>query len=242
MRKNLFFSIWMLLSLCTAAVSFSSCEKEDEKNGTNTENTNGGNTNGENGNGGNSNGENGNGGNSTADAVLINGVRWATCNVDQPGTFAASPETPGMFYQWNRKKAWPATGSVTGWDNSYPTGDSWEAANDPSPAGYRVPTLDEIKKLLDETNVSNEWTTVNNVKGRKFTDKNNGNSIFLPAVGYRYSSYGTLDYDGASGYYWRSAVLERDERYASNLYFDSYVADWAVNYRSCGFSVRPVAE
>ena len=37
------------------------------------------------------------------DGVVINGVRWATRNVDKPGTFAANPEDAGMLYQWNRK-------------------------------------------------------------------------------------------------------------------------------------------
>ena len=40
--------------------------------------------------------------------VVINGVRWATCNVDAPGNFAANPEDAGMFYQWNRKVGWSA--------------------------------------------------------------------------------------------------------------------------------------
>ena len=35
--------------------------------------------------------------------VSIIGVTWATRNVDAPGKFAATPEDPGMFYQWNRK-------------------------------------------------------------------------------------------------------------------------------------------
>ena len=38
--------------------------------------------------------------------VEINGVTWATRNVDAPGTFAAKPEDMGMFYQWNSKVSW----------------------------------------------------------------------------------------------------------------------------------------
>ena len=40
------------------------------------------------------------------DGVVINGVKWATCNVDEAGAFAPTPE-----------------------------GTEWEKANDPSPAG-----------------------------------------------------------------------------------------------------------
>ena len=46
--------------------------------------------------------------------VIINGVKWATCNVDAPGTFAAAPESAGMFYQWNRKIGWSATDPMGG--------------------------------------------------------------------------------------------------------------------------------
>jgi len=180
--------------------------------------------------------------------VLINGVRWATCNVAAPGTFAAKPEDAGMFYQWNRRKAWPVTGKVSGWDSSKPTGSVWTKANDPSPAGWRVPTLDEVKKLLDKDKVNHKWTTVNGVKGRRFTDKATGNSIFLPAVGCRYSD-GTLDEgylrgDGTpsglkDGYYWSGT------QYDNALGF-CYEPDYA-GLNNCyesrrGYSVRPVAD
>ena len=182
--------------------------------------------------------------------VLINGVKWATCNVDAPGTFAAAPESAGMFYQWNRKIAWSATDPMvnsndgTEWDSSLPEGTTWTKANDPSPAGYRVPTFDEIKSLLDEDKVTNEWTNNYNgtgVSGRIFTDKNNGNSIFLPAVGYRDYYYdGTLYSAGSYGGYWSST--QDDSDYAYDLSFYSDGADWGNDNRSFGLSVRPVAE
>ena len=31
------------------------------------------------------------------EGIVINGVRWATRNVDAFGTFAERPESPGMF-------------------------------------------------------------------------------------------------------------------------------------------------
>jgi len=172
--------------------------------------------------------------------VVINGVCWATRNVAEPGTFADKPEDAGMFYQWNHRKAWPATGSVTGWDSSDASGSSWAKANDPSPAGWRVPTLAEIKKLLDTNKVRNEWTTVNGVYGRKFTDKTSGKSIFLPAAGYRSYYVGVLYYAGNYGYYWSSTQI--DGYFACFLYFNSGNANWDYYYRSNGFSVRSVAE
>jgi hypothetical protein len=180
---------------------------------------------------------------STPEPVLINGVRWAICNVDQPGTFAAKPEDSGMFYQWNRKKAWATTGDeVTGWDASTPTGDSWTKENDPSPAGYRVPTRNEIKALLDTDKVGSEWTTVNGVTGRKFTDKTTGNSIFLPAVGNRAGNKKMPNYSGTLGLYGSSTAY--DSIFVSGLSFhinSSSPGDCSINC-NVGFRVRPVAE
>jgi uncharacterized protein (TIGR02145 family) len=174
------------------------------------------------------------------ESVVINGVRWATRNVAEPGTFAANPEDSGMFYQWNRKTAYAATGDVTDRDSSFPTGTEWEKANDPSPAGFRLPTRQEQESLLDESKVTNEWTTVNGVAGMKFTDKKTGNSIFCPAAGYRDDNAGTLNTAGEYGTYWSST--ENDSYSAYFLYFDSSYADMDEEYREDGFSVRCVTE
>lgn len=137
--------------------------------------------------------------------VTINGVEWATRNVNAPGTFAASPESAGKLYQWNRKKSWAATGPVSsiGWNFDAP-GDEWERAKDPSPVGYRLPTEEEISTLLDSTKVSAIWTIQKGVPGEKFTDIATGNSIFLPAVGARNKDNGKLINVGVLGWYWSS--------------------------------------
>jgi len=175
------------------------------------------------------------------ECVWINGVCWATRNVDEPGTFVKNPEDTGMFYQWNRKTAWAATGAVTGWDSTTPTGTTWEKANDPSPEGYRVPTLGEIQKLLDATKVASAWVTQNGVPGRKFTDIATGNSIFLPAVRYRLSYDGSLASGSVVGFYWSST--QNGSASAYDLYFHSNGnIGWTGNVRENGFSMRPVAE
>jgi uncharacterized protein (TIGR02145 family) len=176
--------------------------------------------------------------------VVINGVKWATRNLAAPGTFAAKPEDAGMFYQWNRKKAWPATGDVTGWDVIIPEGNSWTKANDPSPAGWRVPTLDEIKTLFDRNKVSEEWTTENGVSGGRFTDKATGNSIFLPVVGLRGYKDGTLLSTSVTfGFYWSSTPNEGSGTDAYFLHFYSDFSYWSSDgYRNCGKTVRCVAE
>jgi len=137
------------------------------------------------------------------DAVVINGVKWATRNVDAFGTFAPSPESLGMYYQWNRPTAWAAIGDVTGWNNSDPTGTTWEAANDPCPNGWRVPTKGELDGLLGVA--THTWATQNGINGMLFGSGNN--TIFLPAAGYLTSvgigyNEGTHRFVGTDGFYW----------------------------------------
>jgi len=177
--------------------------------------------------------------------VEINGVKWATRNVDMPGTFAARPESAGMFYQWNRKIGWSSTNPMinsdggTTWDKTNPTGTTWEKANDPSPTGYRVPTKEEIQSLTNTTYVTSEWTTENGVAGMRFTDKNNGNSIFLPDAGFRYYNSGLLYM--MIGIYWSSTQYDTSDAYRLEFHNGSVnVGD--SDDKTYGYSVRPVAE
>jgi uncharacterized protein (TIGR02145 family) len=173
--------------------------------------------------------------------VVINGVTWATRNVDEPGTFAESPAYEGRFYQWNRRTAYPAIG--VDWDNSLPTGDTWETANDPSPAGWRVPTYSEIVSLLDASKVTHEWVT----NGRLFTDKTTGASLFLPAAGWLDFNYGSSEYS-TRGNYWSSEPYGATGAYQLLFAYNSgYLgigydnANVEGSRRSYGFSIRSVA-
>lgn len=195
--------------------------------------------------------------NQTDAGVVINGVKWGTRNVSAPGTFATNSYDAGDFYQWNSKVGWPSSGAIgsisatdgtTTWNNSWAGGyttpsssDTWTSANDPSPVGWRVPTFAEIKTLLDTTKVTNVWTTKSGMSGRKFTDKTTGNSLFLPASGWR-DGDGTLGYTGlyGNGYYWTRTA---DGVYgAYYLTFDCGIADYYYNHRACGQFIRPVAK
>jgi hypothetical protein len=179
--------------------------------------------------------------------VLINGVVWATCNVDAPGTFATTPESAGMFYQWNRKIGWSSSDPMinsnggTVWDNTWEGGTEWIAANDPSPAGWRVPNGEEMLTLLDEEKVSQEW--IDGVNGRRFTDIATGNSIFLPAAGYRapvVDNLGMLGDVGIFGRYWSSTGAYNGT--AVIIQFVSYSYGYTAGANNYGYSVRPVAE
>jgi len=179
--------------------------------------------------------------------VLINGIRWAECNVADFGTFAKAPEESGMFYQWNRTKAWPVTGDAVDWDASFEPGEEWDDDKDPCPKGWRIPTRDEQMTLLDDPDLNNgmtnEWTTLNDINGYRFTEEASGNSIFLPAAGGRFFAVGSVNYVGLFGRYWsQTADLDTNlTDYAWYLGIDEYddnVSKGAGGARLFGFSIR----
>lgn len=120
------------------------------------------------------NGKNLSDGNTTDPGVVINGITWATRNVDTPDTFSASPESAGMFYQWNRRVGWVATGEVSGWDASYSSSLEWEEINAPCPEGWRVPTRIEMESLETQTigGAETPCTTRNDIVGRSIISGN----------------------------------------------------------------------
>ena len=63
----------------------------------------------------------------TDPGVMIGGIRWATRNVNAPGTFATNPEDFGMYYQWNRRQGWVILNNIRNWDNTDATGTMWYA-------------------------------------------------------------------------------------------------------------------
>jgi uncharacterized protein (TIGR02145 family) len=185
----------------------------------------------------------------TDEGVVINGIRWATRNVDAPGTFAPTPESPGMFYQWNRRKAWNTTDEeVEGWEGWYgllPTGTKWYVENDPCPEGWRVPTIDELHSLWENRN---ETETINGVDGRLFGIA--PNQIFLPVAGNRNHTNGALN-SFMTGDYWSSTQAD-GVVHARKLNINNYVLNMttfdmsevgiSIAIRAFGFSIRCVAE
>ena len=182
------------------------------------------------------------------DGVLINGVTWATSNVDLPGTFAENPEDAGRFYQWNISQTawsttnplsgWRSTGLVSTWNTTTPTtaDHRWDGTN-PCPEGWRVPTRSELRRLAD---ASNTWTTVNGVPGRRFGSGNN--TIFIPASGFRGRADGALDEVGVSGFIWSSTQGGYSGVDAFGLSFDSDGARVTFRDHFPGFNIRCVAE
>lgn len=99
--------------------------------------------------------------------------------------------------------------------------------------GNKLPTKQQLQELINKCTW--KWTQ-NGVKGYKVTGPN-GNSIFLPAVGYRDCEVG-VRYIGTYGYYLSSTPRAYES--AWSLYFDSSGVDMDYGERCDGLSVRLV--
>jgi len=170
--------------------------------------------------------------------VSINGVIWATRNVNTPNTFTSAPEIAGMYYQWNRNVGWSTTNPIintngnTVWNNTMPTGTQWEEQNNPCPCGWRVPTQQEQQTLLNSGNI---LTTQNGVSGRRFGTV--PNTIFLPySTGWREPN-GTLYYADHSDYW---TATQYNSTTAYDLCFDTGYAHQVMPDKRFATSVRCV--
>ena len=186
------------------------------------------------------------------DLGLPSGTRWATCNIG-----ATAPEDYGNYYAWGETSIkitydWSTYSYCDGnYDrlNKYCTNSTYgstdnlttlEVSDDAATAkwdsGWRMPTYDEMLELNNNCTVT--WTTRNGVNGRLFTGPN-GNSIFLPAAGYK---GGSLYDAGSKGYYWSKSLQESNPYEARHLYATSSDYGMWWNERKYGQSVRAVCE
>ena len=206
------------------------------------------------GGGGNSGGGNGTyNGHAYVDLGLPSGLLWATCNVgannphDYGDYFAWGETQPKDNYNWSTYR-YCDYGQLTKYcsnsnygyngftDNLTTLLPEDDAATANWGDGWRMPTADQWRELRDNTTTS--WVTLNGVAGRLFTALN-GNSLFLPAAGYRSNS--DLYNAGIRGYYWSSSLYTDDPYRAWRFYFNSDYCGMPDGYdRHCGRSVRPV--
>ena len=193
------------------------------------------------------------------DLGLPSGILWATCNVG-----ASSPEEYGDYFAWGETKPkaeynwetykWCENSddellvyeddiALTKYCIDSDCGDvddktilelSDDAANANWGGDWRMPTAEEIEELRD--NCTWDWIIQNGVNGYSVTGPN-GNSIFLPAAGYRGGS--DLDEAGSYGGYWSSSLASYTTD-ASHLFFDSDYVSWSSDARYYGRPVRPV--
>ena len=191
------------------------------------------------------------------DLGLPSGTKWATCNVG-----ATAPEAYGDYYAWGETALkdnynWGTykwcngdynnltkynTDSYYGTVDNKTTLDSEDDAAAVNWGGkWRMPTGAELTELRENCT----WTWVEGYNG---TDKNgyevkskaNGNSIFLPAAGYRYDGY--LNGADRYGYYWSSSLSSDIPRSAWHVsFYSDFVSRDGIN-RCLGQSVRPVCQ
>ena len=171
------------------------------------------------------------------DLGLPSGLKWATCNVG-----ASSPSEYGDYYAWGEtttKSDYSSSNCVTfGQEIGDISGNpQYDAARANWGDTWRMPTIEEFEELIEECEW--EWTSEGENRGYRVTGPN-GNSIFLPAAGYRVRT--SLNYAGSYGDYWSSTPYESNTQYACYLSFSSgsHCAHWY--YRYYGQSVRPVSD
>ena len=187
------------------------------------------------------------------DLGLPSGIKWATCNVG-----ATKPEEYGLYFAWGETEGYTAE-DVAGkkaftWDDyKFGTEDNLTKYNDTdrltvleleddaayqSDKGCRIPSKEEFQELIDNT--TSTWETLNGVKGRRFTSKTNGNSIFVPAAGD--CGDGSVIIDYSSGSLWSSSLDESSPSYGWYLLFNSSNEFVKHRRRYYGYSVRAVQD
>ena len=203
---------WMVLALLLILVA--GCKPEEPNNGGESNDLNG---------------------HEYVDLGLPSGTLWATCNLgaDKPedcGDYFAWGDTiPKAMYDW---KSYRYANYVDGCYmlNKYCTDSYWgfngfvdsltvlESVDDAAlvqwGAGWRMPTKEDYSELFENTTY--EWTSQNDVEGRLLTGPN-GNSIFLPATGFRLE--GDLLCTGL-GLYWSSTLQTGSQMSAWSFHFD----------------------
>ncbi len=159
------------------------------------------------------------------------GPKFAEYNV---GVTDGKAESYGGYYCWGSSiDQDPGYAFKSGTDPLTGTDDTatnlWGSA-------WRMPTQAELEALL--ANCDAEWTTVNDINGRKFTGKGDyaSNSVFLPAASMYYC--GTLYPQGLYARYWSSTPSGSERAYS--LDFASSDGGVYDEWRGNGQSVRAV--
>lgn len=115
---------------------------------------------------------------------------------------------------------------------------TFDEAQELSDSNWRVPTIKECQELVD--NCKYKWITQNGVEGGLFTSKKNGNSIFLPAAGFR--SFPHMYRVGSNGDYWSSSAGYSYYAYCLRFFGYGATTGGSGDYNGFGFSVRLVQD
>lgn len=180
------------------------------------------------------------------DLGLSSGLKWATCNIG-----AQNPEDYGNYYAWGESE----TKTSYFWENySFYADGKYLKYNDEDKLisllpeddvtmlrtknKWFTPSAEQINELIAGCDLS--WELRNDKCGIKFTSKVNGNSIFIPASGYRYEN--TRDRVDSWVCIWSSTLS--DESSAIRLFASEYEGEitcYTINMGRCqAMPIRPV--
>ena len=190
------------------------------------------------------------------DLGLPSGLKWGSCNIGSD-----KPEDVGTFYSWGECEPKETFFSWASYRWGGPADADIKKYNDKDKlwilepeddiatltlgGKWRIPTEAEFAELIDSTNCSWDWVSMNNVNGYKITSKRNGNHIFLPTTGWWDDDYygkPVLVHSDGQGYYWSSqrwqvagafALLFVNEGRHQEIERNAY-------YRNDAFVIRPV--
>jgi uncharacterized protein (TIGR02145 family) len=155
----------------------------------------------------------------TDEGIVINGIRWATRNVDAPGTFTEEIDCFGRLYTWHE-------------------------AQNACPQGWRVPSIEELESLNSVGSFWRDelylWLDLDAVSGRYYGGF--FNRVFLPASGWLNFNLEALINQWAEGYYWSSTPHENPNAARALSFDDSKSTVTGSYHRTYGFAVRCVFE
>ena len=148
------------------------------------------------------------------DLGLPSGTKWAICNIG-----AKNPEDVGDFYSWGEVKSKSSytreSYRMNDLDKDITGKSAYDVATTTFGKGYTIPTKTDFEELID--NCTKNYTELNGVRGTLFVGPN-GNSIFLPLTGRKFSTV----QDNIIGFYWTSTTAKiTDIRFARPMGKDS---------------------
>ena len=184
------------------------------------------------------------------DLGLPSGLKWAKCNVG-----ANSPEQAGLYFAWGETTGYTANDVTSGVrvfsEDVYNAGPAasistnltleQDAAHVNMGGKWRMPSSDEFQELLNNCNIviTDDYNGTG-AKGKVFTSKVNGKSVYFPTVGGCYDS-STNILDGYDGYYWSASWdSSTNAWYLDFSYTGEYLKSFGTRY--WGYSVRGVCE
>ena len=192
----------------------------------------------------------------------IGDVIWANANVDDPDTFGANCEVRGKLYQYNSKVAYPtyaandhasSTDPVPGFiTGEYDVmSETWAEENDPCPAGWRIPTKDEMWALIGGEEAHNKWhyhwyyenqgVYCGSAEAADANQWDTKGCIFMPFAGYRNWEDGVQP---EADRVWVQTITRPGQNWQRVCFVFNWTQEMAAANmeNNCAFVIRPVAD